>query len=256
MRKKTVLITVITAIIVLIAAGIFILLPRVQIKGFAEEYIFPVLELTPQNGGYFEDHGAEISSGTEVQNGIFRLTLPDGYVPDGDGIYANGEGEYAEVSSESPELPDTLETIDLNEFYDVKLPERNDLSEAYRAVGAGGGDTVYGSLKSAVLLKKSDYSFWDIDKAFAFCKLATLSGIYFGGGEGEENLVYERGNVKGIVSVSEGRSYKNDGESYDTYYSAFFIFFNENDLDTPYFLNMTVRSPENAFGVLNSVEFN
>lgn len=256
MRKKTVLITVIAAIIVLIATGIFILLPRMQIKVFAEEYIFPFLELTPQNGGYFEDYGAEISSGTQVQNDIFRLTLPEGYVPDDDGNYSNGEGEFAEVSSESPELPDTLETIDLNEFYDVKLPERNDLSEAYRAVGAGGGDTVYGSLKSSVLLKKSDYSFWDIDKALAFCKLAELSEIYFINGEEEENLVYERGNVKGIVSINEVRRYKNDGESYDTYYSVFFMFFNENDLDTPYFLNMTVSSPENAFGVLNSVEFN
>lgn len=256
MRKKTLLITVIAAIILLIAAGVFILLPRIQIKSFAEEYIFPFLELTPQNGGYFEDYGAEVVSGTEVQNDIFRLTLPEGYTPDDDGIYSNEEGEYAEISSESPELPDTLETIDLSEFFDVKLPERANLSEAYRAVGAGGGDTVFGSLKSAVLLKKSDYSFWDIDKALAFCKLAELSEIYFVNGEGEENLVYERGNVKGIVSINEGRIYKNDGESYDTCYSVFFMFFNENDLDTPYFLNMTVRSPENAFGILNSIEFN
>lgn len=256
MRKKAVLITVIAAIIVLIAAGFFILLPRLQIKNFAEEYIFPFLELTPQNGGYFEDYGAKISSGTQVQNELFRLTLPEGYIYDGDGKYSNGVGEFVEVSSESPELPDTLDTIDLNEFFDVKLPERNDLSEAYRTVGAGGGDTVYGSLKSAVLLEKSDYSFWDIDKALAFCKLAELSEIYFINGEGEENLVYERGNVKGIVSINEVRIYKNDGENYDTCYSVLFMFFNENDLDTPYFLNMTVRSPENAFGVFNSVEFN
>lgn len=256
MRKKTALITVIAAIIALIAAGIFILLPRIQIKSLAEEYIFPMFELIPQNGGYFENYGAKISSGTQVQNQLFRLTLPEGYVSDNDGIYSNGEGEFAEVSSESPELPDTLDTIDLSDFFDVKLPERNDLSEAYRAVGAGGGDTVFGSLKSAVLLKKSDYSFWDIDKALAFCKLAELGEIYFGGGEEEENLIYERGNVKGIVSINEVRSYKNDRESYDTYYSVLFMFFNENDLDTPYFLNMTVRSPENAFGVINSVEFN
>lgn len=255
MRKKTVLITITAAIFVFIAAGIFILLPRIQIKSLADDYIFPVLELTPQNGGYFEEYGAEVSSGTQVQNDIFRLTLPEGYVSDDDGIYSNGEGEYVEISSESPELPETLDTIDLSVFFDVTLPERDDLSDAYRAVGAGGGDTVFGSLKSAVLLKKSDYSFWDIDEAFAFCKLAELDEIYFGGGEGEENFVYERGNVKGIVSINEVRNYKNDGDNYDTCYSVFFMFFNENDLDTPYFLNMTVSSPENAFGVLNSVEF-
>lgn len=256
MKKKTELLIVISAIIVLIAAGIFILLPRIQIKKLAEDHIFPTFELTPKNSGYFEDYGAEIISGTEVQNDIFRLTLPEGYAHDDEGNYSNGEGEYVEISSECPELPETLDTIDLSEFFDVKLPERNDLSEAYRAVGAGGGDTVFGSLKSAVLLKKSDYSFRDIDKALAFCKLAELGEIYFGGGEGEENFVYERGNVKGIVSINEARSYKNDGESGDTCYSVFFMFFNENDLDTPYYLNMTVSSPENAFGVLNSVEFN
>ncbi|MDD6991578.1 MAG: hypothetical protein PUI48_07100 [Oscillospiraceae bacterium] len=111
------LITVIAAIIAIIAAGIFILLPRIQIKGFAEEYIFPFWELTPQNGGYFEDYGAKISSGTQVQNQFFRLTLPEGYVSDDDGKYSNGEGEFAEVSSESPELPDTLDTIDLSDFF-------------------------------------------------------------------------------------------------------------------------------------------
>lgn len=45
MKKKTVLLTVISAIIVLIAAAIFILLPRIQIKKLAEDYIFPPLSL-------------------------------------------------------------------------------------------------------------------------------------------------------------------------------------------------------------------
>lgn len=256
MKKKTLLITVIAAIIVLIAAGIFILLPRIQIKSFADSYIFPWFEHIPKNGDYFKDYGAETVFGTEIRNDIFRLTLPEGFAPDEDGNYSNEENEYAEVSSQSPELPETLDTIDLNEFFDVKLPERNDLSEAYNAVGAGGGDTVFGSLKSAVLLKKTDYSFWDIDKALAFCKLAELGEIYYSSVEGMENLVYERGNVKGTVSISKVISYRNDGESGEPYYSVFFMFFNENDLDTPYYLHMIVSSPEKAFGVINSVEFN
>ncbi|WP_432649453.1 hypothetical protein [Huintestinicola sp.] len=45
MKKKTVLLTVISAIIVLIAAGIFILLPRIQIKILRKITFFPPLRL-------------------------------------------------------------------------------------------------------------------------------------------------------------------------------------------------------------------
>ena len=247
MNKKYAVLSAVIAAGLLIAAAIIILLPRFRINAFAEDYIFSVMA-SEKKGGFYGNYDAEVDSGTEIGNEIFCLMLPEGYVPDDEFVFSYGENEFCDFSPVSPEMPESLTSIDLNRSYDVKLPEREDLTKAYRALGAGGGDTVFGSLKSAALLEISDYSFWDIEKALAFCRLAVLKEIYFSGGEA---LVYEREDVKGIVQISE--CLMND--SNEPYFSVCFMFFSENDLNSPYMISMVVDSPEKAYGVINSVRF-
>ena len=115
------------------------------------------------------------------------------------------------------------------------------LMKGCEKLGYGMPDNGYNNLKVAFSITKEDYNFWNYDTSLAYMYLLTvrLNMIPF-------SYFYETEDKCAII-----REKRED----NGLYSYTMYVYDSKDLNTGYAMSMSVRNPETAYAIINSIQF-
>lgn len=255
MKKRVITISAIVAgVIVIGTLFLFVLLPRLMIYKNVREFIFGM----GKSAEYFTEYSVTNDSFSMVDNGEFSVKIPDGLELQ-DEISENLM-EY-ESSDESKHVimvkgsdASYLNMFDPENYTDVNETdmhmELEELTEGFEIIGKGYPDSAYGALKCMHLIDSDDYNFWDLKSARVFA----VMGYSKAASEplmGRDIFIYEGEKICGIV----GLSCRENTDTGSATYRTQFKFFKTDDLNTEYMLMISAESLDEAYAIINSVEF-
>lgn len=257
MKKKAL---VLTGVSVAAAAAVAfygtVLFPGRKIKAFEAAYLRPCY-LDCGESAKFTEYSAKIENGYLVENDVFSLMLPEAIVYEGEGSDSE-EQVYKEAAEDgtirnivivqngSSERMPSLREINLNKMFEVDLPEPKDLEEGYEKLCGGYPDSMYEEEKCVAQLDLENFDYTDYNKAYAFCELSALKGIY---GYDSDVYVYENGNICGVLYVNEMLRITGNPDSF----GVIFNFYDTSNLNRSYSVQIVTESMDFVNGVINSI---
>ncbi len=255
MKKSRIIIPCVCAGILLCAAAV-VIVPRLQMQHFWQQYLEPMMPDCAQGGNFTEYTVADDSYVPVVMPG-YTVSIPADCRLSDDGeelfleevdIYISEDARtIVELPKEAIAPPVTFENIDLAAHFETSLPFQGNTEKGLRALGLETPLSDYEVHRASVMLDAEDYPFWDLNAATAFCKLALYKGM--DASSCDEAWVYETNALKGIVYYTGG-TYTDSGAPA---HSMFFLFYAQDDLNTPYEFSVIAPTKEEALSVINSV---
>lgn len=123
------------------------------------------------------------------------------------------------------------------------------LVKGFEDLGHGIPDNAYTTLKSAYLLSKDDYSFWNWQQGFAYVVSGMIKKASF---TSNYNCIYENDDICGIIHV---RDYTLDTDGSTKGYKYYIIadMYSTADFSTSRVLLIRSNSLEMAYGMINSI---
>ncbi|MBD5137790.1 MAG: hypothetical protein HDT24_00470 [Ruminococcus sp.] len=255
MKKRVITISAIVAgIIVIGALFLFVLLPRLMIYKSVQEFILGM----GKSAEYFTEYSVTNDSFSLVDNGEFSVKIPYGLelqdeISENLMAYENSD-ESMHVLMIKGYDASHLNMFDPENYTDVSETdmhmELEELTEGFEIIGKGYPDSAYGSLKCMHLIDSDDYNFWDLKSARIFA----VMGYFKAASEplmGHDIFIYEQEKICGIV----GLSCRENADTGSATYNVQFEFFKTDDLNTEYVLIIRAESLDEAYAIINSVEF-
>lgn len=251
-KNKKAKIAIITGIVLFIVLCAIILVPRIivwyRIGVVYEESIFDELGETVKQ---FTKYEVTDDSLVRVTFPNFSIELP-AYFEDRSRedseitIYKAADAteenyfDYEGISFNS-------EGADHSDFFvsyweNISSFEMSRLMRGCEKLGYGMPDNDYNNLKVAFSITKEDYNFWNYDTSLAYMYLLTvrLNMIPF-------SYFYETEDKCAII--------REKGIEDNGLYFYTMEVFDSKDLNTGYAMSMSVRNPETAYAIINSIQF-
>lgn len=243
MKKKTIIIVSCIISIVLVVVIAMVLIPKIILH----------ITLTPllkecKAAEYVTDFNTVEENGIKVSNDYFSVVIPQGYT-EREGlkeelnvtVYENGEDDRRYMIFDEPS--DMKMSLLAPEYYNgednlngVKLEK---LGEIFRKQGYPTPDSYFNITKATLLLDKSDYNFWSMDSQVVFSVLGPLRMSLY---QDTQEWIYECDNIRAII-VRHGDS-------------RFIIdVVKTEDMDNVYGISIRTTEEEDAWKLLNSLEF-
>lgn len=151
------------------------------------------------------------------------------------------------------------DVTDMNLFSEKNLAEMGNgflkkyalkkLMKGFEDLGHGLPDNAYTTLKSTSLLSKDDYSFWNLQKGFAYVVSGLLKNTTF---TGDYNYIYETDDICGIIHV---RDFTLDGSNSTQNCNYYIVadMYSTSDFTTSHGLLIKCNSLEMAYSMINSI---
>lgn len=253
MKKRVIKISAIVVGILIIGwFGIYFLLPRIMLYKMVKDYL-PNIDKSAE---YFTDFSiASNGSVITVNNEYISLKIPSNYhrqttkyeLAD---IYRSFDDKETVFFMKEPDDLSPMNLLCPENYEDIEdIPNElgiKEITQGFKSLGNGVPDSAYNTYKCMCLVDRDDYSFWDIKKGTCFAIIAFMKEILVP--RYDEIFLYEKDNIRGIVCVTH-----NYGENEFEY--VLFNFFNSNDLNTAYSVQIVVGNLDDAYAVINSAEF-
>ncbi|MBQ8569145.1 MAG: hypothetical protein IJ446_08005 [Oscillospiraceae bacterium] len=259
MTKTKKIIIIIVTVVLLAAFFIWVLLPRIIFKSFADKYLDDCFDV---KGSYFEAENYSVTNDSyvTVSNKYISLDIPADLVPYNDFPDENGYPRFyftepktskslclLQPSTDKFDITDPAYTEGMENEANMKVA-LEELIEAIESFGNGIPDSKYNTYKAIYLLEREDNSFWNFNKAVGFNTLGSLRAISVNGYESV--YIYETDDICGTVLIEKDI----DEEKGYSGYSAVFDAYLYDDLNTNYTVMINMESLEEIYAVINSVE--
>lgn len=226
--------------------------PNHRIKALERDYLRPTYDIMGK-GSMFTEYDTELAQGTTVENDYFSMMLPEGFAPKSQDTGVESYAMQTEdstgiiVTNGNPAKTPSLQQIDLNQYYEFTLPQPANLEHGYMELCGMYPESSYEQDKCAVLLDVAEFDYMDYDRAYAFCQLATLRGLQCWGVV--DAYVYEHNDISGVLYVKdvEFKKAQKDG------FMSNFVFYSNDDHNTPYAVEIVSDSMDIICGVINSI---
>lgn len=252
MKKTGKILTAVFLTAAAVAAAVIV--PRALMYHMADAYIRPMFS-EEKTGGYFTEYDITDDRMQEVENAYFSIRIPQDYTlykeqPEESTVLYRREptASYIVITPTPSEPAVRLEQIDLNAMCDLPLWEKKDIADGYARLCGETPDTPYKEQKYAALFDAYTFDFWDLERTTAYCKLGAMHSM---AGMPVQTLVYERGEVCGILYLREGVI----SSTKEAAYSGWFEFCEADKQDVFYSVEVISSDLQELYAVINSISF-
>lgn len=251
MKKRIITIaSIAAAIVVLVLVYLWVIRPRVALYKVINEYqeFLPSLEKSAE---YFTEYSVTNDTFVTIDNGYVSAKIPSTLKHYEDEaisyIYRNSDNSEGILFMEEPYDLSGMNLLRPENFEGIEgIPADvgvNEITKGFESLGNGLPNSAYGTWKCMALTDRSDYSFWNIKSDYCFLISAVMKEILLSGDD--SIYIYENNDIYGLIKISE------DDESYH----ITFDIYSADDLNTVHTLIIKIKSLDDAYAIINSVEF-
>lgn len=250
MKKRINTKTVFILIAALLAIGwfcLYILAPRIMLRTFTKQFDYFI----DVKAEYFTDFSIKGKGDLmKVDNGYISLELPSKYSRDeskNSFVFKTDNKHFVYVTDPSDNSDLNLLNADIHTVL-ADSPDNigiNEITEGFEKLGCGLPDSAYNTHKCMYLVDSSNSCFWDYNKSLAYSILAAGKFYITAAVSTDEIYLYERDKVCGIIYVIR---HEDSVEIQSSFYST-------DDLNTEHMILMNAEDADEAFGIINSLEF-